>query len=404
MMRPQPIGIFPMPANFLLLPESWQDSADYKNTLQGIFPKEDSFFKFAIDGEQAKSLAELTDDLPETKFNRFILNTSPQTYHQLTKELTGDYRKLLDVAAFTLNYIPEPPSVENLDGELLAFVLMVQASHKIELNEVEKAIEFLQEAAETAKPVSPMLYAQILTSLAEIKHQFLGASADVIQTYKTALDTLKKSELESNKASLNMNLGICYQEMSSGNRGALLEAVKCYQEALKFFIREKFPEEFAFAQNNLALAYLSIPTIEASDQLRVAIAIQALREALKVYQRETHAELWASTQLNLANALQYAPTSHVQENLEESVRIYEEILEVRRPTENPIGYARLLANQGNALAHLGIFDHAVPKLNEAKNIFNQVGDLDSANAVSEQLSVISNQIAENSQKSAVNGK
>jgi tetratricopeptide (TPR) repeat protein len=404
MLRPQPIGIFPMPANFLLLPESWRDSADYQNALQGIFPKEDSFFKFAIDGEQEKALAELTDDLPETKFNRFILNTSPELYHQLTEELTGDYRKLLDVAAFTLNYIPEPPTVENLDGELLAFVLMVQASHKIELREIESAINLLLEAADIAKPVSPILYGQVLTSLAEIKHQFLGANADVIQTYKTALDTLKKSELESNKASLNMNLGICYQEMSGGNRGALLEAVKCYQVALKFFTREQFPKEFAFAQNNLALAYLSIPTIEASDQLRVAIAIQALREALKVYQRETHPELWASTQLNLANALQYAPTSHVQENLEESVRIYEEILEVRRPTENPIGYARLLANQGNALAHLGIFEHAIPKLNEAMNIFRQIDDTDSANAVSEQLAVISKQIAENNQKSAVNGK
>jgi tetratricopeptide (TPR) repeat protein len=388
MLRPQPIGIFPMPANFLLLPESWQDLADYQNALQGIFPKEGSFFKFAIDGEQEKALAELTDDSPETEFNRFILNTSPELYNQIKEELTGDYRKLLDVAAFTLNYIPEPPRVENLDGELLAFVLMVQASHKIELNEVENAIELLKEAAETAKSVSPILYAQILTSLAEIQHQFFGASANVVQTYKTALDSLKKSELESNKASLNMNLGICYQEISSGNRGALLEAVKCYQEALKFFTREQFPEEFAFAQNNLALAYLSIPTIEASDQLRVAIAIQALREALKVYQKDTHPELWASTQLNLANALQYAPTSHVEENLQEAVNLYEEILTVRRPTENPVGYARLLANQGNALAHLGIFEHAVPKLTEARNVFNQIGESDSAQSITEVLNEI----------------
>ena len=388
MLRPQPIGIFPMPANFLLLPENWRDSANYQNSLQGIFPKEDSFFKLAIDGEIEKALTELTDDSPETKFNRFILNTSPELYQQLKDELTGDYKKLLDVAAFTLNYIPEPPNVENLDGELLAFVLMVHASHKIELNEVENAIELLQRAAETAKSVSPILYAQILTSLAEIQHQFVGANANVVQTYKTALDTLKKSELESNKASLNMNLGICYQEMSSGNRGALLEAVKCYQEALKFFTRQQFPEEFAFAQNNLALAYLSIPTIEASDQLRVAIAIQALREALKVYQRETHPELWASTQLNLANALQYAPTSHIEENLQEAVNLYEEILSVRRPTENPVGYARLLANQGNALAHLGINAHAIPKLTEARNIFNQIGEVESAEAINEVLNEI----------------
>lgn len=190
------------------------------------------------------------------------------------------------------------------------------------------------------------------------------------------------------KASLQMNLGICYQEISSGNRGALLEAVKCYQEVLKFFTRENFPEEFAFAQNNLALAYLSMPMTEASDQLRVAIAIQALREALKVYKKETHIELWASTQLNLANALQYAPTSHPEENLQEAVNLYEEILSVRQPTQNPVGYARLLANQGNALAHLGIFNHAIPKLNEAMAIFNQIEDTDSANSIKEILDEI----------------
>ncbi|HRH43087.1 MAG TPA: tetratricopeptide repeat protein [Pyrinomonadaceae bacterium] len=377
-----------MPANFLLLPESWQDSADYQNLLNGILPKEDLFYKFALEGEIEKALAELIDGSFGTKFNRFILNSSPELYLQLKQELTDEYAKLLDVAAFTLNYISEPPTTENLEGEMLAFVLMANATHKIEQGEIETAISLLKEASETAKPISTMLYGQILTSLAETQHQFFGANANVVQTYKNAIEVLKKSELELTKASLQMNLGICYQEISTGNRGALLEAVKCYQEALKFFTRENFPEEFAFAQNNLALAYLSMPMTEASDQLRVAIAIQALREALKVYKKETHSELWASTQLNLANALQYAPTSHPEENLQEAVNLYEEILSVRQPTQNPVGYARLLANQGNALAHLGIFNHAIPKLNEAMNIFNQIEDTGSADSIKEILDEI----------------
>ena len=388
MLRPQPIGIFPMPANFLLLPESWSDSDDLNNLLDGIYPQTDSFFKFSMEGEIEKALAKLTEDSPESKYNRFVLNGSPELYHQLKQELTEEYAKLLDVAAFTLDYISEPPTAENLDGELLAFVLMANATHKIEQGEIKTANSLLQEASEAAKPVSPIFYGQILTSLAETQHQFFGANPNVVQTYKNAIEALKKSELEATKASLQMNLGICYQEISSGNRGALLEAVKCYQEALKFFTRENFPEEFAFAQNNLALAYLSMPMTEASDQLRVAIAIQALREALKVYKKETHPELWASTQLNLANALQYAPTSHVEENLQEAVNLYEEILSVRQPTQNPVGYARLLANQGNALAHLGIFNHAIPKLNEAMNIFNQIEDTDSANSIKEILDEI----------------
>lgn len=400
MLRPQPIGIFPLPANFLLLPEEAKNTNFLDDLMVGISngecPPELLFYKFAIDGEIEKSLANLPkDDSPETKFNDFILNSSQEKHLQLKQEFTGNHERLLDVAAYALNYISEPPSFENLDGEIRAIVLLTNASYNIEQGKIEIAVDLLQEALEYAKPVSPMFYGQLLISLAETQHQFFGADANVIQTYTNALNVLKDSELEAVKASIYMNLGICYQEISEGRRGALLEAVRCYQEALKFYTKEEFPEEFAFAQNNLALAYLSMPLVEAGDQLRVAIAIQALRECLKVYQRETHGELWASTQLNLANALQYAPTSHIEENLQEAVNIYEEILSVRKATENPVGYARLLANQGNALAHLGIFEHAVPKLTEAKAIFSQVEDIESANSIGEILGEIEQQLSQN---------
>ncbi|MBS1793846.1 MAG: hypothetical protein JSS81_08325 [Acidobacteria bacterium] len=389
MLRPQPIGIFPLPANFLLVPETLAEAVEYENLLNGVVPEKASFYKSAIEGDREGALAALAaDHSPEARFNRFVLSSSPEGYRQLKAELDGPLEKLLDAAAYTLNYLPEPPDEDGLDGELLAFVRLARASHRLENDEPEAALDVLRSAADAAKNVSPVLYGQILASLAETRHQFAGADPTVAQTYKTALDALKKSELEPGKAALNMNLGICYQELSAGNRGALLEAVKCYQEALKYFTREDFPEEFAFAQNNLALAYLSMPMTEASDKLRVAIAIQALREALKVYRKETHGELWASTQLNLANALQYAPSSHVAENLQEAVNLYEEILSVRQPAENPAGYARLLANQGNALAHLGIFDHALPKLTEARAIFDRLGETDSAASIDEVLAEI----------------
>jgi tetratricopeptide (TPR) repeat protein len=152
--------------------------------------------------------------------------------------------------------------------------------------------------------------------------------------------------------------------------------------------RQNAPELYALAQNNLALAYLAMPLTEASDQLRMGIAVQALREALKVYKREAYPEQWASTQLNLANALQYLPSSHPEDNLSEAVGLYEEVLQARDPQRDPLGYARLLANQGNALAHLGIFDHAVPKLQQAAWLFAQGGDDDAATTVNGLLAEI----------------
>ena len=164
--------------------------------------------------------------------------------------------------------------------------------------------------------------------------------------------------------------------------------MRCYQEALQTLTRENAPDLYALAHNNLALAYLAMPMSEASDQLRMGIAVQSLREALKVYDRRQQPELWSSAQLNLANALQHLPTSHPEDNLIEAVELYEDLLSVRSRADDPIGFARLLANQGNALAHLGIFQHAETKLNEALNLFSMYGQNEEASVIADLLKEI----------------
>ena len=49
--------------------------------------------------------------------------------------------------------------------------------------------------------------------------------------------------------------------------------------------------------------------------------------------------------------------------------------------DDPLGRARVLANQGNVLAHLGMFDQAKAKLYEARFLFEELGDADSVRAV-----------------------
>jgi tetratricopeptide (TPR) repeat protein len=117
--------------------------------------------------------------------------------------------------------------------------------------------------------------------------------------------------------------------------------------------------------------------IEASDQLRSGIAVQSLRSALEVFTREDYPAEWSSATINLANALIYTPSAHQGDNVVEAIEKYEEVLELRDRDVDPIGRARLLANQGNALAHLGIFDHAKSKLVEARFLFEEQLDHDS---------------------------
>jgi tetratricopeptide (TPR) repeat protein len=119
------------------------------------------------------------------------------------------------------------------------------------------------------------------------------------------------------------------------------------------------------------------------DRIRVGVAVNALRAALRVFTPESHPAAWASTQLNLANALQYLPSVHQEENLDESVHLYEEILQHRDPDLDPLGYARILANQGNALGHLGVFSDARDRLTTAREIFARQGDAESVAGVDE---------------------
>ena len=93
----------------------------------------------------------------------------------------------------------------------------------------------------------------------------------------------------------------------------------------------------------------------------------------------------------LANSLVYTPSRHHQENLVQAVEVYEAVLQTRDRASDPLGRARVLANQGNVLAHLGVFDDAKAKLYEARFLFEELGDDDSVRAVRGVLDEIARQ-------------
>ena len=166
-------------------------------------------------------------------------------------------------------------------------------------------------------------------------------------------------------------------------------AIPHYHSALQLIRCEDAPVLWASAHADLAIAYLTMPMVEASSQLRLGIAAQSLRQALTVFTREDHPQRWASVQLNLANSLVYQPSRHRQENLVEAVEIYEAVLATRDRDSDPQGRARVLANQGNVLALLGVFDQAKAKLYEARFLFEEAGDTDSVRSVRGVLDEIS---------------
>jgi len=342
-------------------------------------------------GDLDAAMQAITGDDPVAHYNRFVLKSSPAQYLELSKTFDGALRKYLDVVAYTLGYIPHPPEVDDateLTGEAHAFILMAQATEQLEQEDIPAALPLLREAISAAKDISPVFTAQLACTLLEAERTHSESTILMVPQYRQILRTLQSTDLADAEAETWLALGIVYQELSNGQRSSMMEAVKCYQYALRVFTRDHRPESYALAQSNLALVYLAMPLVESSDRLRAGVAIQALREALKIYGRDTHPDQWASAQMNLANALQYVPTAHPQENLEQAVELYEDILTVRNAIDDPLGYGRTLANQANALAHLGIFSHAVTKLQQAHTLFYRNNDKDGADAVLQLLNQI----------------
>lgn len=376
-LRPQPIGFFPFPAGLLLLPPAANSDAALKSLLNGAipasYPPEWRFFILALNNQREAALDLLTDNSPLTTYNRFVL----------TGQLPTNSDPLTQAVAYTLGLSENPPPVTGLDAELSAILGMTAAAHALEIENPAAAESFLTAAINAAREASPLLAAHLLDQRAQLRHP-----RQAIQDWQAALRLAAASELPGFLAHLHLSLGTALHEF-----GHHQEAAKHYQHALTTgYSLEQNPEMFAWTQQQLALAYLAMPLHSASDQLRMAIAVQSLREALKVYTKETHLELWTSAQLNLANALQYLPSAHPKENLMQAVEIYEQLLPLRNRAFDPLGYARLLFNQANALAHLGIFQPALEKLNEAHKLFHWHGEEKLAAGALEQVAQINEKL------------
>jgi tetratricopeptide (TPR) repeat protein len=397
LLHPQPLGIFPLPAGYLVIP-AVDGGADLCAALLAGHAPDDipvhlRFYKQALAGDVEEAWRALEGDpSPEARYNRFVLRSEPLDYPRLRNELDGELAVLLDLVAYTTGIIDQPPSPDGCQGEVAACILAAHAAHALEIEQHDIAGDALHRAVAAVRDISPLFAAQLLGDLAEM-HVLNDDPDAAIRSLRDALALIGLHSLPDVRAHLALRLGMLYQERAEGQRAMLLEASKCYQDALRFYTRETAPELYALAQNNLALVYLAMPLTEASDQLRKGIAVQALREALTIYTRETHPDLWRRTQLNLANALQYLPSANLHDHLIEAVGLYDELLESRDPQRDPAGYARILANQGNALAHLGDFARARRQLNAARQLFVACNDADAIAGVDEVLEEIARQEA-----------
>ena len=390
--RPQPLGAFPLPVGYLLVPASPDTEAARLALLAGQTPDWPAALRvhqLALAGDRDGALAELTGSDPVSRYNRFVMDPDAEDPDEL-RPLLGEFGVLVDVVLFALGRTDTAPEAAGATGELAAVLLSSQAGAALDAGDAAGAIDALDRAAEQAAGVSEPLRGVLLGASASISADAGGNDAGT--RFERALRALEGSEgLRLARAELHLTLAGLLHEQAGDRLDLLVRAVPHYHSALQLVLRDEAPLLWASAHANLATAYLTMPMTEASSQLRLGVAAQSLRSALKVYTPEDYPEQWASVQLNLANSLVYTPSSHQADNLVEAVELYEAVLAARDRDTDPLGRARVLANQGNVLAHLGDFDQAKAKLYEARFLFEELGDHDSVRTVRGVLDEIARQ-------------
>ncbi|UXA19941.1 tetratricopeptide repeat protein [Mycobacterium sp. SMC-4] len=391
--RPQPLGVFGLPLGYLLIPTGQDTDAARAALLTGclpdVWPERMAAHRHAYDGERDAALAALDGGDAVSCYNRFVLDPDSTDPDSVRAGL-GDLGVLVDVVLFALGRSDSVPDAVGFDGEVAAAVLAAAASAAVAADRPTDAVALLDAAAQAATPVSRPLAGLLIGAAAGLCRDAGDPSA--LTRLEHALSLLEGADgLRVARAELYLTAAGMVHEQAAQRPEMMPAAIPHYHSALQLIRREDAPLLWASGHADLATAYLTMPMVEASGQLRLGIAAQSLRQALTVFTRDEHPQRWASVQLNLANSLVYSPSRHRQDNLVEAVEIYEAVLGARDRENDPHGRARVLANQGNVLAHLGMFDQAKARLYEARFLFEELGDTDSVRSVRGVLDEISRQ-------------
>jgi tetratricopeptide (TPR) repeat protein len=163
------------------------------------------------------------------------------------------------------------------------------------------------------------------------------------------------------------DLGISLRILGARESGTtrLEEAVTACRDALKEYMRERAPLDWAMTQNNLGNALRNLGQ-RASGTARLEEAVTAYRDALKERARERVPLDWAMTQNNLGLALQILGEREIDTaRLEEAVTAYRDALKERTRERVPLAWAITQNNLGNALAILGERESSTERLKQA---------------------------------------
>lgn len=295
-------------------------------------------------------------------------------------------------------------------AEMLMEVAMGMQQKPKTVDQLHQAVALYERALQSCPTSAPLLQARIRSRMGTALQALPDGGSDSLYKaqacYEDALPILREKAEPVEAAEAEMNLGLVLQSLAGTGKARINDAMQSYHRALRVFTREDYPQEFAILHNNLAIAYLSIPLSDERGKMREALAVQSFEEVLSVITLVDHPSEYAMIQNNLGNALQYAASGHPLENNIRALEAYEEALKVRNESDTPLEYANTLSNMANvvrnlpedlaqpALGRKGSLFKARALFEEAKRIFNKVGQNGNAGLVDESIAEIEQELSE----------
>ena len=223
-------------------------------------------------------------------------------------------------------------------------------------NDLWNAVTLYDKANELCQEEHPLLKARAKVGKASALRLIPDSGTELLLqakvNYQEALPTLEELASPPEFAEAQMNLGLVLQSLVPFSLVQVTECIQVYQQALRVFSYQNYPQEYAILHNNIAIAYLSISTGSQQQYLYEGLAVQSFETALKHINLIEHPKEYAMLQNNLGNALQYLPSSHPFKNNLRAVAAYDEALKIRNLQNTPLEYANTIANKANALINL----------------------------------------------------
>lgn len=177
-----------------------------------------------------------------------------------------------------------------------------------------------------------------------------------VYNYENALKIFIKDEYPLQYATTQNNLGLAYIALPATTLEErtknIINAIKCYEDVLDIRKKDEYPNRHALTQNRLGLTYtyLAAATPEQRAQ-NILNAIECYETALQIYKKDKYPGGYAMTQNNIGNAYMDSPalTSEQRvQNITKAIKCYKAALEIRKKDANPLQYAVYQNNLGTA--------------------------------------------------------